>query len=45
MRIVEGVLGVDLRALKKLSLGQNVFCSEERGKSVLRMKSGRDVWV
>ena len=45
MRIVEGVLGVDLRALKKLSLGQNVFCGEERGKSVLRMKSGGDVWV
>ena len=32
-------------ALKKLSLGQNVFCGEERGKSVLRMKSGGDVWV
>ena len=42
---VEGVLGVDLMALKKLSLGQNVFCGEERGKSVLRMKSGGGVGV
>ena len=39
------MLGVDLMALNKLSLGQKVFCGEERGKSVLRMKSGGDVWV
>ena len=39
------MLGVDLRALKKLSLGQNAFCGEERGKSVLRMKSGGGVGV
>ena len=39
------MLGVDLMALKKLSLGQNVFCGEERGNSVLRMKSWGGVWV
>ena len=39
------MLGVDLSVLRKLSLGQNVFCGEERGKSVLRMKSGGGVGV
>ena len=39
------MLGVDLMALKKLSLGQNVFCGEERGKGVLRMKSWGGVGV
>ena len=45
MSVIEGVLGLDLMALKKLSLGQNVFCGEERGKSVLRMKSWGGVGV